>query len=436
MTDVAGYRVLRSAATGSRTRLVVGFAEGRTVVLKVARRGDERAVVELEALDRARGEHVVALEDVDLGDDETVLVLERLGGGTLAELLDRRAGLDAGEAVTVLAPLALTLDRVHRAGVAHRALSVGAVVFRDDGTPVLTGFGAAELFPPEAPEVVLEGIDGVRADREACADLARLVLGRVTGTGASAARRLADRLEGMPPAALAALLFDLAAPAAVRFEDDAADSGITRPVAMADPVAAEEPRTVLPPVLAGLIPEGLRERIEQPLARGRALWAGWSSTRRRLVLGGGAGVLVLVVALVALPGGSDPSRAAPPAASADPTPVATEPDLPEDPVEAAILLLERREACLRDLSLLCLEEVDQPGSAALADDRALVRDLGTGGELPAGTIPDGDPVLVERLGDSALLDLPTGSDPASILLMRTEEGWRIRDLLPAATPPA
>ena len=51
-------------------------------------------------------------------------------------------------------------------------------------------------------------------------------------------------------------------------------------------------------------------------------------------------------------------------------------------------------------------------------------------------ILDGELTLVERLGDSALIDLPEGSDPASILLMRTADGWRIRDYVWARTQPA
>jgi hypothetical protein len=108
-------------------------------------------------------------------------------------------------------------------------------------------------------------------------------------------------------------------------------------------------------------------------------------------------------------------------------------ELPEDPVEAAVLLLELRERCLRDLSLLCLDDVGQPDSAALTDDRMLIRDVQNGGEFPPGRILDGELILVERLGDSALIDLPEGSDPASILLMRTADGWRIRDYI-AAVP--
>jgi hypothetical protein len=104
-------------------------------------------------------------------------------------------------------------------------------------------------------------------------------------------------------------------------------------------------------------------------------------------------------------------------------------------VAAAAVLLETRAACLRELSVLCLDAVVQPGSAAAAHDLALLRDLHTGGEYSGGEVVPGEPVLVERLGDSALLDLPPGSSPASVLILRTTEGWRLRQYFDAAPDP-
>ncbi len=137
-----------------------------------------------------------------------------------------------------------------------------------------------------------------------------------------------------------------------------------------------------------------------------------------------------MLALTVLPSPPETVEAAPTVMSSA-TPIADE--LPDDPVEAAVVLLALRQRCFRDLSLLCLDNVGQPDSAALTDDRMLIREVEDGGEFPPDGVLDGEFVLVERLGDSALIDLPEGSDPASILLMRTADGWRIRDYL-AAVP--
>ncbi len=431
--DVAGYRVLRSAGRGDRARLLLGFDEGRTVVLKVTHADDACAVVEIDALDRAAGDHVVELEDVSADEAATVLVLERLPNGTLAELLERRNGLDAGEAVTILAPIATTIDRIHTAGVAHGRLSLAAICFREDGAPTFTGFGGAELFPAGTPEVVRETVPGVLADRVALGGIAELVLGRVVGARAQAARSLAAVVANATPGDLAERLFGFATATPVRFDNDDVDGDAVtgRLGEPREPEQAEDaPGSAIPPWLTVLLPEWLRERLDEPLARVVAIWSAWEPRRRRLVLGAVAGGLTLLGAVALVPASPDTSPAAEPTLTPSP-PAAVDAWLPDDPVEAAILLLEQRERCVRDLSLLCLDEVVQPDSAAHADDVALIRGVQAGGEYPGGEILEGDPVLVERLGDAALLDLPAGSDPMAVLLMRTTNGWRIRDYLDA-----
>lgn len=431
MEDVAGYRVLRTAGRGDRARLLVGFDDGHTVVLKVTPAADALAFVEVAALDRAAGEHVVELFDVAADGDETVLVLERLAKGTLAELLERRAGLEAGEAVTVLAPIASTLERLHAAGVAHGRLSLNAICFRDDGAPTLTGFGNAELFAPGAPEVVRETVPGVLADREALHEIARIVLERVAGPRGEAARHLAGSLVAGESSNLSDRLFGLAAANPVRF-DDAVDAALAHRVGTPrDPEPAElDTSRALPTWIAALIPDGVRERLEEPAARAVTIWSGWEVRRRRVALGVVAASLTVLCATALVPAGPAASTAAGPTPFSSPSASDNpEPGLPEDPVEAAVVLLELRERCVRDLSRLCLDDVVQPDSPAQADDHALIRDVQAGGEYPAGAVVGGVPVLVERLGDAALLDLPVGSDPASVLLMRTVDGWRIRQYL-------
>lgn len=428
--DVAGYRVLRSVGRGDRARLLLGFDEGRTVVLKVTAADDARAAVEIDALERAAGEHVVALADVSSDQNEAVLVLERLPNGTLAELLERRGGLDAGEAVTILAPIAATIDRIHAAGVAHGRLSLSAICFRDDGAPTMTGFGGAEVFAADSPEVVRETVLGVVADREALCSLAGLVLARVTGTRAEAARSLASAFAGAAPCEVAERLFALAAATPVRFGvgGDVVATRIGEPREL-EPVE-EVPAVALPPWLATLTPEWVRERLDEPVARLVAIWSGWELRRRRLVLGALAGAMTVAVAVALVPAAPVVSTVVEPAPTPSESSVVA-PNRPEDPVAAAVLLLDERDRCLRDLSLLCLDEVVQPNSAAQVDDVALIRGVTAGGEYPSGGILAGEPVLVEQLGDAALIDLPPGSSPASVLLMRTANGWRIRDYLDA-----
>ncbi|HXR44796.1 MAG TPA: hypothetical protein VN759_08320, partial [Pseudolysinimonas sp.] len=240
--EVAGHRVLRPIAPG----MLLGFdaAEERLVVLRVSPAGDPRMTTRLAALERARGEHVVAVLDYAADDDTETLVLERLPRGDLAALLARPAGVIGGEAVTIIAPIAATLARMHAAGVAHGSLDAAHVRFRDDGAPVLTGFGAARLFTAGAPEVVLETIAEVAADRRALAQLAAAVLGAVTGPRARAARALAGELGGMDPAGIAGELarrvFEVAAATPIRWEvpsEPVEAGGGARLIPLSEPVA-------------------------------------------------------------------------------------------------------------------------------------------------------------------------------------------------------
>jgi hypothetical protein len=130
-------------------------------------------------------------------------------------------------------------------------------------------------------------------------------------------------------------------------------------------------------------------------------------------------------------GASQPTvsnRASTPAAHATSLPTPT--PLPDDPVLALPILLAQRAECIRSRSVLCLGGIEEPTSGALADDSRLIRGLQAGAELSGGAIIAApEPILIERLGDSALVSFGPESEPASALMIRAEAGWRIRSFL-------
>ena len=153
----------------------------------------------------------------------------------------------------------------------------------------------------------------------------------------------------------------------------------------------------------------------------------------------------LVAAIMFVPQGDSGARAD---AEPTPTPSATEPGhgwtptgaaaeptdpvQGDDPIAAVVALLQARDGCVADRSVLCLDAVGQVGSSALDEDQRLVRALQDGAETPEPFLVDAAQVgLAERLGDTALVNLDgvAETQPASILLMKTEAGWRIRDYL-------
>jgi hypothetical protein len=171
--------------------------------------------------------------------------------------------------------------------------------------------------------------------------------------------------------------------------------------------------------------------------------------RRRAVLvaaliGGAALVLMLTLVPPADPqaapasgdsvqaGGADGSGADAPAA-------ATSTELSEgagattvaDPVGATTALLELRDACLAALDARCLEQVDQPGSAIERADLALLAGAREGVAIEPGEYALDAITVTAEMGDAVLMAVPRTapeSEPASLLVMRSEAGWRLREL--------
>ncbi|HEY4153710.1 MAG TPA: protein kinase, partial [Pseudolysinimonas sp.] len=349
--ELAGYRVLRSLARDERAEVLLGHRStvqsrvdetdaaaqtvaqvgaqigAQTVALKVfpaTEVGWQAAIHECGALERARGDHVVDLLDLDADDDSIRLVFERLPRGDLAELLRIRLKFDAGEAVTLLAPIAATILRLHGGGVAHGNLSARTVLFRDDGSPTLIGFSQAAMFEPHAPEVVLEQVEAVRRDRTSIRTMALTVLARVNGDRVRSARRLHDDIEGcadeLVVPLLASRLFEVAAATAVRFAPDEPDVDAASSTPRAVPLGAAVVESSAPSggaarswiagLLSRVVPEALLQRVlvaveHSPAAPAAAaatrLWRSWTPARRRIAIAVAAVGLTVAVVTAVIP---------------------------------------------------------------------------------------------------------------------------------------
>jgi hypothetical protein len=106
----------------------------------------------------------------------------------------------------------------------------------------------------------------------------------------------------------------------------------------------------------------------------------------------------------------------------------------DDPVTAGPALLRVRAQCLAAASLICLDAADQAGSVALATDGYTVRMTQQGTPASADVVWDlRTASLAERTGDSALVTLTPGPGdperkPASLLVVKGEAGWRLREI--------
>ncbi len=434
LDTIGGYRLIRKVGHGPRADLYLAHPEsdaglGRPVVAKVYRpEVTERSVlIEAEALSRASGPHSLPLVDLAMGPTGVpALLLERLAGGTLARLLLNRTTLSPGEAITILAPLAGAIARLHSAGVAHGGLRLDAIAFDGTGSPALCAFGRASLFESHLPPVRLEAEEGVTDDLLAFERVAHAVLERLPTP---------HRLPAVVPsgwlASVAAHLFTLGDPEPVRFGPDERPAVVPLRTATENPVvsgvdgvAASRPRGGLPDWVDVA---GLRERMA-PLRMSLA------AVRAPVWIAAGTVAATLLVAVAAIPGTTAGATAEQLTAESSPTSTIgiDSPVTGDDPLLALAVLLETRARCIRDLSVLCLDAVDQTNSAALAYDQQLVREVRDSVALSISIEPDpAGLTLEERLGDTALVGLGDVADgePASILLMKGEAGWRIRDYL-------
>ncbi|HEY5230054.1 MAG TPA: hypothetical protein VIJ11_04050 [Galbitalea sp.] len=455
---LAGYRLIRKLGVGSRADVYLASGSSGTVALKVFAPEVTRESVgsELDALGRVESPHVVRL--LDLSSSRTqppTLVLERVWRGSVAALLRERTNLEAGEAVTLLAPLTGVLPQLHRAGVAHGAIGAATTHLGTGGEPILLGFGHCTLFAPDGTIAALDAQRAVVRDREALAAMARSVLGHVRG--AATDRRTQSLLSWIESSAsayefapeLESRLFDLADSMPIDFgRDEGAASAVPARIwAPAPPEVARDlgadvavGTSAMPPEVHALhwLPEALMNNPID-LAR-RKLLSLARGVRKPLWIVAGAIVLAFVLAVALVPSGTTPAVPKAVAVPHPSAPLATPSAMPADPLLALPVLLRERATCFRDLSILCLDNVDEASSGAFLQDSALIQQIQQGGEIPASTSIDSSGLtLVERLGDSALISLGTDSagadsEPSSILLIKGASGWCIRDLLGRSTP--
>jgi Protein kinase domain len=477
VTILAGYQIVRKLGEGRNAEVWLGSGGETRAALKVYRLSADSARIdsEIDALARLSHRHIVRLDDLATGEDgRPILILQRLTNVSVGRLLElRRPTL--GEAVTILAPVALAVAELHRSGVAHGDLRPSSILFDDAGAPVVSGFGSSVVFgaiPREPsheslPPALLAREPAVVGDVNRLVELCRAVLGQ---EGAELVHWLdgeSQRAAHTFPAQLADRLFSLAAGVPVilpfdvpRHAEDTLQARIEPPrnldasAELFDSARTDSPRRSLSDSLAFLhIPEPITEMIlgliagrsaESPSRSWRSRFtAALRPVRKPVWIMAGAVAIALVAFTAVLPavqpaGMSSPSETASEAGHVDQQPSAAQPVDPaiigDDPIAAGEALLGARAQCFAANSVLCLDGVDQADSSALESDSYRLRLQQAGGIVDQSFALAEAPnlLLVERLGDTALLSTgpsqESSSSPLSILVILGEDGWRIRDL--------
>ena len=106
-------------------------------------RARQRIAREAEVLTRLRHPNIVGCLDVLDDGGEVTLVMPYLTGGTLADRVVRHGPAPPEEVERLADALSGALAEAHRAGVVHRDIKPGNVLFDAEGVPHLADFGVA-----------------------------------------------------------------------------------------------------------------------------------------------------------------------------------------------------------------------------------------------------------------------------------------------------
>lgn len=105
----------------------------------------ERFAREGEVLRRLNHPNIVKMLAAFEEDGQNYVVMERVTGGDLAELLKERGSLSIERVLDIALDLTDALTRAHRLNIIHRDIKPANVLMAEDGTPRLTDFGVARL---------------------------------------------------------------------------------------------------------------------------------------------------------------------------------------------------------------------------------------------------------------------------------------------------
>lgn len=150
LPDIPGYRLRKLLGRGGMATVFLAEPEGGTakVAIKVMRappgadhEWSARFLREAAILQKFDHPNIVKVYAVGESNGDHFMVMEHLDHGDLTTWI--KQGLQPVDALRVLKPIALALDYAHQQGYIHRDVKPDNVLFRADGTPVLTDFGVA-----------------------------------------------------------------------------------------------------------------------------------------------------------------------------------------------------------------------------------------------------------------------------------------------------
>jgi hypothetical protein len=127
--------------------LAVQESVNRPVVLKLPKKFNDiyqsaRFVNEGRIIASLHHRNIITIYDVGVSGERHYFTMEYLQGGNLEDRINR--GMSTDVALDLVEVIGCCLEYVHRKDIIHRDIKPANILFRRDGTPVLTDFGVAK----------------------------------------------------------------------------------------------------------------------------------------------------------------------------------------------------------------------------------------------------------------------------------------------------
>lgn len=476
---LAGYRVLRRVADRQGARVfhaavddTSGVRTSATIMVFDGDRGDELATRLVDRLEFLGGVSIPSVLDVCLdGDGHPAVVLD-FCGDLLSSILVSGTRLSGGEVVTLVAPVFTAVLAVHDRGFVHGGISRSSIAIGRNGRPVLLGCDHADDVRGRGDrrERNRRAAEDIRAFADLLDDLAEAVIDgserRRTQTAAAKIRDGAsDPFSTSFRSAAEVRLFEIAEPTPLMFTKEVEDPTGAASEQVARSLVPSETRrrrdrggssARLAPHRAAVAGRRITARVSshmQSTVR-RLVVAGRSHGRRRRVVIAGTAALCAAVACTLLiptgepvagqpaPKASRTSRSIPtvtadesaPGGSHDAPPTeapagaVSEGDQKDDAIAGTRTLLDTVARCVVEQTGGCWAAAFEPDSRLLA----VVSEEGAT-ELPEALVLPVEAVEIQQeedFGDARLIVITPAdaTKPASVLMVRTEAGWRLREV--------
>ncbi|MGH8657218.1 MAG: serine/threonine-protein kinase [Gammaproteobacteria bacterium] len=147
---IPGYRIQRQIARGGMGSVYYAIQESlaRPVALKIltdaaSQEFSERFVNEGRIIASLNHSNIINVHDIGIAQGHHFISMEYLEGGSLEARITRGL-LPEQESLALIATIARCLSYAHKQGIVHRDVKPANILFRADGTPLLSDFGIAK----------------------------------------------------------------------------------------------------------------------------------------------------------------------------------------------------------------------------------------------------------------------------------------------------